>query len=215
MAGDAVDPADLARGSTDFRYLLTQNRVPDKFEVTLFQAGIDTIAKFSASFKDEADLKSVLAKDFSIEPEASLASRALAAAFVVAWRAAQARTRTREQADREAASEMREWAKPIPQTEYMAMRQAFAQKFGEPEDKHVPAKEYIERKLHELETGEFRAEPLNEVLSRDEIDPDTLVPKWDSRFASGLHIPSGACEPVVQVLLLLQGLAILGQGLRY
>ena len=64
------------------------------------------------------------------------------------------------------------------------MRQAFAQKFGEPEDKHVPAKEYIERKLHELETGEFRAEPLNEVLSRDEIDPDTLVPQWDSKGTS-------------------------------
>ena len=79
---------------------------------------------------------------------------------------------------------MREWAKPIPQTEYMAMRQAFAQKFGEPEDKHVPAKECIERKLHELETGEFRAEPLNEVLSRDEIDPDTLVPQWDSKGTS-------------------------------
>ena len=61
-------------------------------------------------------MKAVLAKDFSIEPEASLANRALAAAFVVAWRAAQARTR--EQADREAASEMREWAKPIPQTDY-------------------------------------------------------------------------------------------------
>ena len=75
MAGDAVDPADLAKGSTDFRYLLTQNRVPDKSQVTLFHAGIDTIAKFSASFKDEADL-----------------SRALAAAFVVAWRAARART---------------------------------------------------------------------------------------------------------------------------
>ena len=167
MAGDAVDPADLAKGSTDFRYLLTQNRVPEKFQVTLFRAGIDTVAKFSASFKDEADLKSVLAKDFSIEPEASLmASRALAAAFVVAWRAAQARTR--EQADREAASEMREWAKPIPQTEYMAMRQAFAQKFGEPEDKHVPAKEYIERKLHELETGvQGRALERGAIQRRD------------------------------------------------
>ena len=64
------------------------------------------------------------------------------------------------------------------------MRQAFAQKFGEPEDKHVPAKEYIGRKLRELETGEFRAEPLNEVLSRDEIDPDTLVPQWDSKGTS-------------------------------
>ena len=63
----------------------------------------------------------------------------------------------------------------------MAMRQAFASKFGEPEDKHVPAKEYIEKKLHELETGEFRAEPLNEVLSRDEIDPEVLVPQWDSK----------------------------------
>ena len=69
-----MDPADLAKGSTDFRYLLTQNRVPDKSQVTLFHAGIDTIAKFSASFKVCC----------SIEPEASLASRALAAAFVVA-----------------------------------------------------------------------------------------------------------------------------------
>ena len=64
------------------------------------------------------------------------------------------------------------------------MGPAFAQKFGEPEDKHAPAKEYIERKLHELEMGEFRAECLTEVLSRDEIDPDTLVPQWDSQGTS-------------------------------
>ena len=43
------------------------------------------------------------------------------------------------------------------------------------EDKHIPAKEYIEKKLHELETGEFRAEPLTEVISRDEVDPDVLL----------------------------------------
>eukprot|EP00439_Symbiodinium_sp_Y106_P030438 s1854_g3.t1 len=36
----------------------------------------------------------------------------------------------------------------------------------------LEGEEYIEKKLHELETGEFRAEPLNEVLSRDEIDPE-------------------------------------------
>ena len=54
----------------------------------------------------------------------------------------------------------------VARPDYMAMRQAFASKFGEFEDKRVPAKEYSERKLHELETGEFRAEP---VLSRHEI----------------------------------------------
>ena len=30
MAGDAMDPADLARGSTDFRYLLTQDGFSDR-----------------------------------------------------------------------------------------------------------------------------------------------------------------------------------------
>ena len=61
------------------------------------------------------------------------------------------------------------------------MRQRFAKAFGEPEDKHIPAKEYIEKKLAELEAGEFRAETLGEVLSRDEVDPDVLVPRWDAK----------------------------------
>ena len=113
--------------------------------------------------------------------DTGLANRALAASFVVAWQAAQARIKGRAELELEAAAQLCEWAKPIAQTDYMAMRQAFALKFGEPEDKHVPAKEYIERKLHELETGEFRAEPLSEVLSRDEIHPETLVPQWDSK----------------------------------
>ena len=61
------------------------------------------------------------------------------------------------------------------------MRQAFAKQFGALEDKQIPSKEYIEKKMHELENGEFRAEQLSEVVSRDEIDPDTLLPVWDAK----------------------------------
>ena len=63
------------------------------------------------------------------------------------------------------------------------MRQAFAKQFGELEDKQIPSKEYIEKKLHELENGEFRAEQLSEVVSRDEIefDPDTQLPVCDAK----------------------------------
>ena len=61
------------------------------------------------------------------------------------------------------------------------MRQACAKQFGELEDKQIPSKEYIEKKLHELENGEFRAEPLSEVVSRDEIVPDTLLSVWDAK----------------------------------
>ena len=37
------------------------------------------------------------------------------------------------------------------------------------------------KKLHELEGGEFRAETLGEVVSRDLVDPDTMLPIWDSK----------------------------------
>ena len=53
--------------------------------------------------------------------------------------------------------------------------------FGELEDKYIPSKECIEKKLAELESGEFRAEPLSEVVGRDEIDPASLIPAWDSK----------------------------------
>ncbi|CAE7794108.1 unnamed protein product [Symbiodinium sp. CCMP2456] len=42
-------------------------------------------------------------------------------------------------------------------------------------------RELIEKKLAELESGEFRAEPLTEIISRDEVDPDTLMPDWDAK----------------------------------
>ena len=61
------------------------------------------------------------------------------------------------------------------------MRRSYAKTFGELEDKPIPSKEYLEKKLHELENGEFRAEAQTEVVSRDEVDPDTLMPVWGAK----------------------------------
>ena len=129
----------------------------------LYENGIDTVARFAAAATDEADLKAMLKDSFSINPSESLKLRAQAAGVVVAWKTAI--SRVERQAEAEATNEVRDLAKPIPSTDYIAMRQAFAAKFGELEDKHIPAKEYIEKKLAELESGEFRAEPLTEIIS--------------------------------------------------
>ena len=69
----------------------------------------------------------------------------------------------------------------IPQTEYVAMRHSYPRTFGELEDTQIRSKEYLEKKPHELENGEFRAEALTEDVSRDEVDPDTLMPVWDAK----------------------------------
>ena len=105
----------------------------------------------------------MLKKEFSLGPATSLANRAEVASYTVAWQSAQARTK--QQAEVEATFETREWAKPIPVSDYIAMRQRFAKAL----DKRIPAKEYIEKKLAELEAGEFRAETLGEILSRAEM----------------------------------------------
>ena len=160
----------LGLGASDLRFLLTNHGIKDDHQGALFY---DTVAKFAAFVTTAADLVEVLKKEFSLDPATSLANRAQAASYTVAWQSAQART--------EATSETREWAKPIPVSDYIAMRQRFAKAFGAPEDKHVPAKEYIEKKLAELEAGEFRAETLGEVLSRDEVDREVLTPHWDAK----------------------------------
>ena len=78
------------------------------------------------------------------------------------------------------------------------MRAAFTSRFGLVEDKVIPAKEYIEKKLQELENGEFRAETLAEVVGKDEIDPDVLTPVFDSKGnlsvkkgSSSVPLPTG------------------------
>ena len=137
------------------------------------------MAKFAAFVTAARELADLLKAEFSLDPTASLEQRAQVASYTVAWQAAQ--TRVKGQADAEANNEIRDLAKPIPVSDYMAMRQSFSKAFGELEDKYIPSKEYIEKKLNELESGEFRAEQLSEVVGRDEVDPDTLLPSWDSK----------------------------------
>ena len=46
------------------------------------------------------------------------------------------------------------------------------------EDKQKPARSYLERKLDEIEKDDLRAEPLEEVVSVEEDDPDMLRTEW-------------------------------------
>ena len=119
----------------------------------------------------------MLQAKFGLHPETSLKVRGQVASYLVAWQTA--KTRIKMQA--EATSRLREWAKPIPQTDYVALKHSYAKTFGELEEKQLPSKEYLQKKLHELENGEFRAEALTEVVRRDEVDPDTLMPVWDAK----------------------------------
>jgi hypothetical protein len=60
------------------------------------------------------------------------------------------------------------------------MREAFETRWWELEDKRVPGKSYMEKKLDEVEKNELKAELLSEVVSQEEDDPDMLKTVWST-----------------------------------
>ena len=66
----------LDLGASDLRFLLTNHGIKDDHQGALFEAGVDTMAKFAAFVTTAADLVEVLKKEFSLDPATSLANRA-------------------------------------------------------------------------------------------------------------------------------------------
>ena len=176
---DAMAADALERGSSDLRFLLLRQGIEDDHQRKLFTAGVDTLDKFSAFATGEPDLLTVLKEEFGLDPSASLAARGQVASFIAAWKAS--KVRVQRQAEVEAEQDTREWTKPIPTAEYLLLRQAYVKAHGTLDERVLPSKEFLEKKLQEVEHGEFKAESLQEVTTRDELDPDTLVPVWDSK----------------------------------
>ena len=121
----------------------------------------------------------MLRDHWNLDPDNSLNERVQVAAIMCAYN--NATTRSQRAAEVEAEYDTKEWIKPLVAGEWQSMKGALERRVGRLEDKVMPAKEYVEKKLAELENGEFRAETLAEVISRDEVDPDGMVPVWDSK----------------------------------
>ena len=182
MAEAAEEPADdevLKTVAADLRFILGRNEVSEEIQLALYRQKITTVQKFSSFFRSEDDLVRVLADSFNTDAAAGLAQRAQVAAVMVSWR--ESATKVKRQAEVAAEMDTRDWAKPIPSSDYIILRNSYQSVYGVMEDKVTPSKEYLEKKLQELEQGELRAENLTEVVSRDEVDPDVMIPLLDSR----------------------------------
>ena len=71
----------LELGASDLRFLLTNHGIQDAHQGALFEAGVDTMAKFAAFVTIAADLVEVLKKEFSLDPATSFANRAQVASY--------------------------------------------------------------------------------------------------------------------------------------
>ena len=169
----------LKKGGADLRFLFERNDVPKMVMAKWFSVGVTTLEKFANIAKDGQDLVDLLKDHLGIDQAANLQDRVKVAAVICAW--TNAKTRVQRAAEVEAEMDSKEWKKPVQVSEWLAMKSGLERAVGPVEDRLMPAKEYTEKKLQEVEAGEYRAEELGEVLSRDEVDPDTMVPQWDAK----------------------------------
>ena len=55
----------------------------------------------------------------------------------------------------------------------------------------------MEKKLSELEGGEFTAEALSEIVSSEDVDPDDLLPVWDTCSKGQTSVRRGSSSVAV------------------
>jgi hypothetical protein len=138
--------------------------------------GVVNVKQFAAFAEDRADLKKIAKDNFEIDMDVDMANRVKVSKIVVAWDTAKARST--KQAEIEGESQFRRVPKDLGPGDFQAMRESFETRWWELEDKRVPGKSYMEKKLDEVEKNELKAELLSEVVSQEEDDPDSLKTVW-------------------------------------
>ena len=222
MPGVNITPqeaeAAMERGSSDLKFLLAREDVGAELQAKLFHVGITTVAKFSTIADTAAELKTMLKDDFGLDSAADLQSRVLVASILVAFQAA--RVRTEKFAEVEGDLNAKRLQKPLATSDYQAMRKSWETKWWPLEDNQAPGRSYMEKRADELESGDFRAEPLTVVLSRDEDQTDCFTSFWDS--AGQLQLKKGGttvAEPhnseALRRRIKLMGVSLMWLGIRH
>ena len=211
-----VATSDVARilesAGADIKFLFDRKGVDSVFAVKLYSIGVVSVELFAVFAKDQADMEDILKKHFDIDT-ADIMSRVKAGKIFVALQAA--KTRTLKQTEQDGDCEVRRVPKDIPLSSVAAMHGEFEKAHWPLDDKQKPARSYLERKLDEIEKDDLRAEPLEEVVSIDEDDPDMLRTEWKPdgqlravRIGTKVSLPKGPEE-------LRKRLALLGTTLIY
>ena len=214
----AEQAAALDSATADLKFLLSKENVSVVNQAKVYHIGIVNIQLFSTFVSDENDLRDFLKTNLELDPATDVISRVQVAAFTCAWLSA--RVRREKQSEVDAEMQSRQMMKMLPKSDYLAMRVALEARFERFEDRMVPSRDYLERKLEDVESGEWRAEPLSEAASKEEMEPDVLTPVWDAsgklsvrKQSSSVPLPANPEE--LRRRLHIFGAAMIMLGLRH
>ena len=163
--------------STEFKFLLDREKVPEDVAKKLAEFGIDTIAKFGALVDTPDEMREMLKADFGLDSKGGgLDAKCKVATILVAW--STARKRADKLAEHEGQQEVDGVPKRMATGDHGAMRKTLEGRHWKLEDELVPAKSYVERIMDRVEKDDLKAELLTEVLSIRDDTEEVMAPVW-------------------------------------
>ena len=65
----------MLEGTSELKYLLSKESIPDKFQAILYSVGVTTVAKFGSLCKDQDELRKLLKEDLGLDADTGLRER--------------------------------------------------------------------------------------------------------------------------------------------
>lgn len=207
----AEEDAALAKADAELAFAFERNDVDKKILALFVHSGIDNLTKFSAIAKDSDDLKALMKTEFGLDEAASLGERVKITNVIICFDNAKTRTSERNKLEGELGA--KHITKPLSGSEHTAMRLSWERRYWALDEEWTPSRLYLERRLQDLEDGEYKAEALTAVLSKIEEDPDQLIPVWSGTGTLQLKKGSNSIEEPKNPEQLRRRVKILGIGL--
>ena len=170
----ALTPAEqerLATISSDLRFIFCENELPDKVQLAVATRGYKNISSFSVWADSKAGLRTEIARSI-IDPgdQALSADQASSAQLylnliVASWVVASKRVDEEVRASAEA--KLQRIPMMLSKVTLISLRQRFEREHGRVSDLIYPCAAMVEKRLEEIEEGNFTAQSLGDVISVD------------------------------------------------
>ena len=174
----------IAAAESDLKWHMAEHNVPEEVQAVIFHAGFRKSRAFVGLGETRQDVKEALKEAFGIDSADGVPQRLAVSNLFSTWDAA--RTYTQKADEERAEARSATFKRPVDKLDHLATREAFQGVWGKLVDAEVPSRYYLGEKTREIEANDPVAEPLSEVTSIEDGEPE--LPTVDADTSGSLKI---------------------------
>ena len=167
---EAEITAALGNADAELVFLFDESGIPRDVQAKVVDMGYTDATVFAKLEDDPSEARKIFKNDLDLDDARRGPYNAMVARLMAVWEAANKRGEKRRA--EEAERKVGDLPRVLPKARHLELLRTYEAAHRELKDRDVPAPSYIEARLEQLEEGELLAEPLTEVICREEARED-------------------------------------------